>query len=466
MDEFILFLGRFHVLALHLPIGIVILAVALDWLVRAPKRQTLAAAVPFIWAAAALSAVLTVVLGYMHFSEGGFTGPSATAHRLFGTLLGIACVAAWFVSAKLPVLYKKINVPTGIALLALVTVTGHYGGNLTHGAEYLVEYAPDPLRALAGMPERRARVLDAAAADPWHDVVQPILESRCANCHNESKRNGDLSVIDYESLMRGGETGRVIAVGAAGASELYRRITLPADDDAFMPAEGKTPLTTGQLGIVRWWIDAGAPIDTTAAAIGVPEEIEALLRAELGLDVVEATNDPVQDEIDSDALDALFSEGYLVRRVSQVESALMVSIHSVGTQLDMDALNALYSSAPSIVSLDLSSAGLDDEAIAGFDAFNALRNLRLNNNELTDSAMGTLAGLRSIESLNLYGNDGITDASVELLATMPALTDVYLWQTSVTTEGIDQLRSLRPGLHVQGAAAEGFTTFNPDAVDE
>ena len=37
MQEFGFFLGRFHVLALHLPIGIIIAAVVLDWLARRPR---------------------------------------------------------------------------------------------------------------------------------------------------------------------------------------------------------------------------------------------------------------------------------------------------------------------------------------------------------------------------------------------------------------------------------------------
>ena len=34
MSDFLLFLGRFHVLALHLPIGMVILTVIVHWLAR------------------------------------------------------------------------------------------------------------------------------------------------------------------------------------------------------------------------------------------------------------------------------------------------------------------------------------------------------------------------------------------------------------------------------------------------
>ena len=39
MQDFIFFLGRFHVLVLHLPIGIILAAVALDWIARSPVQR-------------------------------------------------------------------------------------------------------------------------------------------------------------------------------------------------------------------------------------------------------------------------------------------------------------------------------------------------------------------------------------------------------------------------------------------
>jgi uncharacterized membrane protein len=448
MRDLVFFLGRLHVLALHLPIGMLVLAVALDWFARGRRRQALSVAVPYAWGATALSATLTVVLGYMHFAEGGFTGPSAQAHRLFGTVLAVACGAVWWLSAKAPALHRKLNIVTGIVLLGLVTITGHYGGNLTHGSEYLVEYAPQPLRALAGLPERRPRVTDFAVADPWHDVVQPMLHSRCANCHNDDKRNGELSMHDYDALMRGGETGRVISIGNASVSELYRRITLPADDEAFMPAEGKTPLTPGQVEIVRWWIDAGAPIDTSVAATGMPADIETLLRAEFGFEADAEASETELAHADSMLVDALFGAGFLVRQVSESDPRLVVSVHSVGTKLDDEQLSALRSAADLIVSLDLQSVGLDDSALVDLDDFSALTTLRLSNNKLTDAAVPELRNLESVEVLNLYGNSGISDASLDTLSELASLRVVYLWGTGVTADGAERLRTRRPELEV------------------
>jgi uncharacterized membrane protein len=141
MQDFAYFLGRFHVLALHLPIGMLIAAVAADWATRGERRPALARVAPFLWAATAVCAVVTAALGYLHLSEGSFSGSSASAHRLFGTgLAAYTVVVAWL--ARRAALHAKLKLPAGIVALILVSITGHYGGNLTHGDTFLTEYAP------------------------------------------------------------------------------------------------------------------------------------------------------------------------------------------------------------------------------------------------------------------------------------------------------------------------------------
>ena len=87
--DFVYFLGRFHVLALHLPIGIIVALCVLEILSRKERYRYLEAASPYLWGATALSALLTVLLGFMHFAEGSFTGPSAEQHRFFGTVVAV-----------------------------------------------------------------------------------------------------------------------------------------------------------------------------------------------------------------------------------------------------------------------------------------------------------------------------------------------------------------------------------------
>jgi uncharacterized membrane protein/mono/diheme cytochrome c family protein len=447
MQDFLFFVGRFHVLVLHLPIGIVIVAVVLDWLARGGRAPALARVSPFLWGAAAISAVATGVLGYLHFAEGGFTGPSAEAHRLFGTITAIECVGVWWLSRSGPS-PGALRLSAGILTLALVSVTGHYGGNLTHGSTYLIEYAPGFLRSLIGAEERRPPVTSVAAADPYLDVVRPLLERRCGTCHNDDKRESGFSVGSYDSTLVGGDTGLAVVPGNLEASELYYRITLPSDDEAFMPAEGKTPPTAEQIEILRWWIAAGAPHDTTVGAVGAAD-VEAILAVELGLaDAPASASSAPRVAADPALVERLFAAGFLARQVSQDDAHLVVAMGSPSTRLDDARIAALAAAAPTIVDLNLAGTDLDDAELAAIGALPVVTHLRLARNRLTDNALATLATLHALEHLNLYGNAGITDSGLATLAASGSLRELYLWQTAATPAGVARLRDQRAELIV------------------
>jgi uncharacterized membrane protein len=451
MQEFSFFLGRFHVLVLHLPIGILIAAVVLDWMARRPRYAALSQAAPLLWGLAAISAVVTAALGYLHFSEGGFTGPSAEAHRLWGTITAVAAVGGWWLAARSPGRAAAARVVVGIAMLVLVSITGHYGGNLTHGTTFLGEYAPSFLRGLIGAAPRRPPVTSVAAADPYHDVVAPLLEQRCGTCHNDDKRNGGFSVGSYDSTLVGGDTGSAIVPGNLEASELLYRVSLPPDDEAFMPAEGKTPLTAAQVEILRWWVGAGAPHDTTVGALGAAVDVEPLLAAQLGLGDAPAAAAPASGDAAADPqlVAGLNAAGLLVRQVSQSDARLIVSVSSPGTALEAPAFAAIKAAATEIVDLNLADTALDDAGLAAIGALPAATHLRLARNELTDGALRSLAASPRLTFLNVYGNSGITDAGIDdVLGSIATLREVYLWQTGVSAEGAERLRAANPDLVV------------------
>ena len=113
--------------------------------------------------------------------------------------------------------------------------------------------------------------------------MKPLLEQRCGTCHNADKRSGSFTIASYESTLAGGDTGRAVVPRNLSASELYWRVTRAPDDEDFMPAEGKTPLTADQVAILKWWIESGAPQATTVAAVGAEPGVAELLAAQLGL---------------------------------------------------------------------------------------------------------------------------------------------------------------------------------------
>lgn len=281
--DFIYLLGRFHVVALHLPIGIGLALVALQLAASKDRYHQLGEAAPFLWGATAVSSIGTMVLGYSHYLEGGFEGQVLTLHMISGTALAvIASVGSVLCSRR-----RRAAETTKIGLVALlavlILVTGHTGGTLTHGSTYLVEFAPEPIRAVFGLEPRRPRVTDLALADPYLDVVQPILRRRCADCHGTERTENDLSLLTYEATLRGGELGRVILPGRSAISEVIRRVTLPPDDESFMPQEGKTPLTENEIAIIAWWIDADAPANTTMSEVETPADVRSLIETMLGL---------------------------------------------------------------------------------------------------------------------------------------------------------------------------------------
>ncbi len=283
--EFVYFLGRFHVLALHIPIGVILAVALLEILARFMKRcESMRAASPYLWGVAAVSAIVTVILGYMHYTEGGFEGPSVTRHMIYGTIVAVIATVTWGLSLFGRRWFHQAAVPLSVLLVVLVSITGHYGGNITHGSTYLIEYAPRFIRALHDGDVGRARVTSFAEADPYHDVVRPILHRRCLSCHSDDRTEGNLSVVSYDSLMEGGEYLPVVVPGESEFSSLIERITLYPGHENFMPAEGRTPLTGRQTEILRWWVDAGAPVDVTLGELELGRLDESRLRGELGFD--------------------------------------------------------------------------------------------------------------------------------------------------------------------------------------
>jgi len=87
--------------------------------------------------------------------------------------------------------------------------------------------------------------------------VQPILSSRCYDCHGEKKQKGELRWDMKSAALKGGGSGPAIVPGKSGESLVVQLVAGQKGDDKIMPAKGE-PLTAEQIGILRAWIDQGA----------------------------------------------------------------------------------------------------------------------------------------------------------------------------------------------------------------
>jgi WD40 repeat protein len=88
----------------------------------------------------------------------------------------------------------------------------------------------------------------------FDDQVRPILQQKCASCHNPDKKSSDLDLTNYSSLMQGGASGEVIDPGDAAASYLYKLVT--HEDEPAMPPEAPK-IADEMIEMLRKWIDGG-----------------------------------------------------------------------------------------------------------------------------------------------------------------------------------------------------------------
>lgn len=279
--DFVQFFGRFHTLAIHLPIGVLVLVAFTELLglvsprARARLDPALDLALPFL----VVTSVAAFALGILLARGGGYPSRLVALHRGF-TLAAVigsaACLALWVLGRR--AVYRGA---LGVTVL-LLTVGAHYGGSMTRGESYLVRYAPRFVQKLLGEAPQDAAPADAAegiSAEPlvFHDVLLPMLKQRCVECHGADQAKGGLRLDSFAALAKGGEHGPVVLAGRGGASSLVERMTLPAGNDERMPPDEKPAPSNDEIQLVRWWIDRGASEGTRVRDGVVPDGARALL---------------------------------------------------------------------------------------------------------------------------------------------------------------------------------------------
>lgn len=189
---FLLFLGRFHPLVVHLPIAFVLLVpvfeLPLPFLER-PARRVTSAILVFSAIATLIGAIL---FGWLLAYSGGFQGTLLMQHAwaavITGTLLSMAALL-WNRDVS--------RIALILASVASVSLTGHLGGELTHGSTYLTEYAPEPIRSLIGA------VSEKGDTTVYSAVIAPAFKRSCVQCHNAGTANGGLDLSSLKGLMKG-----------------------------------------------------------------------------------------------------------------------------------------------------------------------------------------------------------------------------------------------------------------------
>jgi uncharacterized membrane protein len=410
--DWLQFLGRFHPLLVHLPIGLIVLIPLLE--LAGTRRPSLREAAGFILQIALATCVLAIIFGLLLAYGSGEIGTTVTRHMRGGIVLAIElllCIAvrrSWLTAQ--PRLYFTLLA----AVLTTLAWTAHHGGSLTHGSDYLTRYMPPTLK--------RFLAPSAVLSHPnsfFARHIYTVLDTKCVACHGTNKEQGGLRLDSYESLMAGGKDGIVIAPHNPDGSLLLKKVTLPPNDPHFMPAEGRTPLTPDEIARFRAWVSQGASADATSVpGIFIAEDQEE-------------APPPVGD------YSAFMGE---IRQMQQSQGAKLVAVSAnpsdglilrttdVAATFDDAQLAKFQRFAPFIVEAELGRTAVTD---AGFETITQFKNLRavhLEGTNISGQNLARLSSLSQLTYLNLSGTKVTRDA-LSSLKNMPKLRHLYLFNT-------------------------------------
>jgi uncharacterized membrane protein len=473
MPDIVRFLGHFHPVLLHLPIGVFALVILQELAAifgrRYHERLANPALFPLFFGAA--SAVLAVLAGFLLYQGTDDYADSVLAERhLWGGIIFAAAAIVTFILKTWTVACESNPAYYRLLLFASVSVMGfasHDGATITHGEGYLTQYAPDPVRVLLGMEKKEEKQRgDAAGASSaavkkledriiYADVIAPILENRCVQCHKESKSKGKLRMDTYDLIMKGGKEGPAIEPGNPEDSNILIRIALPLDDEEHMPPEEKPQMEAGEVALLTWWIENGADPTKAVKDYDVPAPLLEVIKS---ISPVVASAEAADEDVTESGHGAAKGpDEALMKAVGEISKdypgalsfeaqgsdKLTFTAVSMRGSLDDDGFKKIAPVVSHLVTVDLSATKVTDAAVAQLVGAKDLRLIRLAETGITDAAIDSLLELSALESINLYGTQ-VTDAGVSKLSAMPNLKRLYLWKTAVSPEAIQALQEKLP----------------------
>lgn len=406
------FLGRFHPLVVHLPIGLLVLVPLLE--AAGAIRPALREAAGFVLWLAFAGCLLALSLGFLLAYGSGTSGTGVTRHLWGGVVLTIVVLICLLARPTWNAHGAGFAYPVLLVCMLIALVwTADQGGSLTHGSNYLTQYMP------AGV-KRVLALGSTPSASFYAKHIHPILDSNCTSCHGEAQAKGGLRMDSYGLLMKGGKDGPVIVAGSSANSVLFQRVTLPPDHKQFMPAEGRPPLQPEQIDWIKAWIDQGAsPTQPTLAGITIREELP------------EAPIEPVGDysALMPEIRKMEQSQGAKLKQVSAKPSdgLILFTVDAAGT-FDDAQLAQFQRFAPYIVEAELDRTAVTDASFDTLKQFTHLRALHLEETKITGAGLPKLALLSHLSYLNLSGTQ-VTAASAASLSAIKSLRHVYLFNT-------------------------------------
>ncbi|PWH84442.1 hypothetical protein DIS18_07915 [Algibacter marinivivus] len=282
-------LGRMHPLLVHFPIGLLVIGFILELLTIRGKRKGLREGINFMVYIGAGFAVFSALFGWFLKTQETYSGDLVDNHQYTGIATAVLAIITALIlknSLKKPVVNLKLYRFMLFATIVLLTIAGHLGAKLTHGEDYLTAVLPgnknkynDKATGVLLSELKASDSLSELQKDKLNLEVRGLFAHKCYQCHSENKQKGELVLETKRGVFKGGESGLAVVPGKPEESEIYRRITLPANHKEVMPTKGKL-LTSDEIALVKLWIAEGAHWSDKAVKV-FPEAKLALVKPEL-----------------------------------------------------------------------------------------------------------------------------------------------------------------------------------------
>jgi hypothetical protein len=408
-------LGHWHPLILHFPIVLIFVTIIQYW-----RKDEY---VEWYLSVTTLATLLTAITGFLLSVESGSKGNTIIIHQWLGA--GVAYLTAlwyWISSGKLK--SRKIYLPLQSGLIILIVTTGHFGGMVTHGEDFL-SWKKSKSASMSALPD-----------DPniYQFFVQPILDQKCKSCHNENKAKGQLVLSNYSSMVAGGASGETINRSNLQESTLLQRIMLPIGHDDHMPPKDEQQLTDIETTILQDWIMAGASDQMQFSNLEKGSEIHPLIAKRIAA-VGELRWNNLPD-ISEDQMEELRSDYITISRIFSQSNALQVIVFPNNEFVAGD-LKVLKPITANIVELNLSGLQLNQKDVQLVNSMQNLEKLNLNHSSIDDglfNAFGELSGLKEL----MISKTTLTEAALGKIADFPVLQKLFAYQTNISQETLQR----------------------------
>jgi uncharacterized membrane protein len=447
------FLGHLHPVLVHLPIGILLLACLFLWQSRKDRHVNLQPSINVILLLGMISAIAACITGYILSQTGDYDEYTVNLHQWMGISVAVVSIITYFFYKKKSL--RKWQLPLAFLLVILIFITGHLGGSLTHGSDYLTKPLEDMLSDDSLTVFKRKPIPDVQEAFIYADVISPVFQEKCYLCHGKTKQKGKLRLDDSISIMKGGKDGVVIIPNKSGESELIKRIMLPTEVEHHMAPKEKPQVSDNEITLLKWWIDNGASFSKKVKQVQQPEKIKSALLSlqnasqekKVDLDVPQT---PVE-KADESAIQKLKDSGVVVIPVAQNSNYL--SANFVTANINDKTVSLLLQLKKQLVWLQLSNKPINDSALSTLAQCINLMKLELAHTNITDKGLAYLKDMKQLRSLNLVGTK-ITTSGLMQLKDLKNLQSLFLFQTNINKDDWAEIKKSFPKTSIDSGGYE------------